>query len=232
MTATRSEMCRTTERSWATKRYVSPNCAWRSSSRLMICAWIDTSSADTGSSQMISDGSTASARAVRMLGQEAHVGQELAHTPGALRAVADDAVHGQRLGDDLAHRHPRIQGAVRILEDHLHPPADRPERVLVERRQVATLEENLPAGRPLELQDAPTRRRLAAARLAHEPERLAAPDLEAHAVDGANEAGPAPEQPAAHLKMLHEVGDLKERGAVAHARTVVGARSRRSASQH
>src|SRR5215831_1858448 len=64
MTATRSEMWRTTERSCATKRYVSPNCAWRSSRRLMICAWIDTSSADTGSSQTISDGSTASARAI------------------------------------------------------------------------------------------------------------------------------------------------------------------------
>ena len=46
------------------KRYVSPNSAWRSSSRLMICAWIDTSSAETGSSHTINDGSMASARAM------------------------------------------------------------------------------------------------------------------------------------------------------------------------
>ncbi len=34
--------------------------------RLMICAWIDTSSADTGSSAMMSAGSAASERAIEM----------------------------------------------------------------------------------------------------------------------------------------------------------------------
>ena len=37
-------------------RYVRPNSSWRSLSRLRICAWIETSSADTGSSQTISFG--------------------------------------------------------------------------------------------------------------------------------------------------------------------------------
>ena len=60
---TRSEMWRTTFRSWAMKTYVSPNSCCRSLSRLRICACTDTSSAETGSSQTISFGLTASARA-------------------------------------------------------------------------------------------------------------------------------------------------------------------------
>ena len=29
----------------------------------------------------------------------------------------------QWLGDNPAHGHPRVQGGIRVLEDHLHPPA-------------------------------------------------------------------------------------------------------------
>src|SRR5437764_379319 len=50
MTATRSEMWRTTDRSWAMNRYVRLNWPCSSSSRLMTCAWIDTSRAEIGSS--------------------------------------------------------------------------------------------------------------------------------------------------------------------------------------
>ena len=64
MTAIRSETCRTSPRSCAITMYVSENSSWSSSSRLTICAWIDTSSADTGSSATISFGRRASARAI------------------------------------------------------------------------------------------------------------------------------------------------------------------------
>ena len=53
ITATRWLMCSTTARSCATKRYDRPNSRCRSTSRLMTCAWTETSSADTGSSQTI-----------------------------------------------------------------------------------------------------------------------------------------------------------------------------------
>ena len=46
------------------KRYVSPKSRCRSLSRFRICAWIETSSAETGSSQTISFGLSASARAI------------------------------------------------------------------------------------------------------------------------------------------------------------------------
>ena len=48
------------------KMYVSPNSDCRSFSRLRICACTETSSAETGSSQTISFGFTASARATPM----------------------------------------------------------------------------------------------------------------------------------------------------------------------
>lgn len=48
------------------KTYVSPNSSWRSAKRFSTCAWIDTSSADTGSSATISFGFVAKARAIPM----------------------------------------------------------------------------------------------------------------------------------------------------------------------
>ena len=61
-----SAMCLTTARSCAMKSRPDPARRCRSTSRLITCAWIETSSADTGSSQTISRGSTASARAMPM----------------------------------------------------------------------------------------------------------------------------------------------------------------------
>jgi hypothetical protein len=66
MTATRSLTLRTTARSWAMNTMVSPWLAFRSSSRLRIWAWTDTSRADTGSSQMSTVGSRISERAIEM----------------------------------------------------------------------------------------------------------------------------------------------------------------------
>ena len=63
-------------------------------------------------------------------------------------------------------------------------------------RQVGALEEDLAAGRLDQAQDRPAERRLAAARLADEPDRLAAADREVDAVHGLDvrdrlaEAGP------------------------------------------
>ena len=61
---TRSEMWRTTFRSCAMNRYVRLNSRWRSLSKFKICACTETSRAETGSSQMISFGLIASARAI------------------------------------------------------------------------------------------------------------------------------------------------------------------------
>src|SRR6478752_2438347 len=66
ITATRSLMFFTTAKSWAMKIIVRPCLAFRSSSRLSTWACTLTSSADTGSSQMINVGSRTSERAMEM----------------------------------------------------------------------------------------------------------------------------------------------------------------------
>ncbi len=66
MTAISGQKCRTIARSWAMNKKAIPNSFCRSPSRLMTCAWMDTSSAETGSSATMSFGFSASARAIPM----------------------------------------------------------------------------------------------------------------------------------------------------------------------
>src|SRR5262249_54637818 len=62
----------------------------------------------------------------------------------------------------------------------------------------------------LQLQHATPRRRLSAPGLAHEPERLAAPDLEADVVDRLDDGGLSSEETAAQVEVLHEVSYLED----------------------
>ena len=117
------------------KTYVRPNSRWRSLSRLRICAWTDTSSADTGSSQTISFGfdrerardadalALAAGELVReavvVLGVEADDLEQLLHAALDL-GVGAELVHLERLGDDEADALARVQRRVRVLEDHHH----------------------------------------------------------------------------------------------------------------
>ena len=145
MTATRSEMCRTTDRSCAMNTYVRPSSSCRSSSRLTTCAWIDTSSAETGSSATISFGlqreragdadalALAAGELVRVavvvLRVEADQLQQVLHR--ALDAVLGlDVLDPERRADDRADGVPRVQRRVRVLEDHLHVAAQRAQLAL------------------------------------------------------------------------------------------------------
>ena len=69
--------------------------------------------------------------AIRHVGQQAHRGQQRGHSLAILGAAGRDAVHRQRLADDVAHLHARIQRAVRILVDHLHAAAEAPGRAVL-----------------------------------------------------------------------------------------------------
>ena len=134
ITATRDAMCRTTARLCAMNTMVSESSSRRSASRFRTCAWIETSSALTGSSA-----TTNSARA-RAPGRSRSAGAGRRRTrresgwrrragarPGCsisrdallARAARTVAVRAQRLGDDRADLHARVQRRVRVLEDHL-----------------------------------------------------------------------------------------------------------------
>ena len=134
ITAMRSEMCLTTERSCEMKIIVSSISRVSRMSRLMICAWMDTSSALTGSSAMMSlrldgegarDGDAlalAAAEFVRIFAdvarREAHAFQQRRHLARHV-AAGDVAVRGERLGERVVDRHARIERRIRVLENHL-----------------------------------------------------------------------------------------------------------------
>src|SRR5713101_1558082 len=116
--------------------------------------------------------------------------QKLAHAGGASCGIALDPMDHDRLGDNLADLHARIQRAVRVLENDLNPPPQRQKLFAFQLCDVDAVIEDLAAGRPLEPQDAPAGRGLATAALADQPEGLAAADREVDAINRLNLTDP------------------------------------------
>ena len=227
MTATRSETCRTIERSWATKRYVEPELALQDSKRLTTCARIETSSAETGSSRIRSswvqrqgardaDSLPLTAgelvrEAVRVLRAQPNRPQQLGDATVSLVPTAGDAVDLEWLADDVANGHAWIQRRVRILEDDLQLTADRAHLLPLEARDVATVDDDRARGRLDQLENGARERGLTTPGLADEPERLALPDLEIDAVDRVHVAHRPLEQALPDRKVLDEVLDAENR---------------------
>jgi hypothetical protein len=114
--------------------------------------------------------------------------------PLALRRRADP-VHEQRLHDELTDRVLRVQRLVWVLEDELHPPPVFAQGACPpQRRHVATVEQDPPRGLARQLDDDPTGRRLAAARLPDQREDLPAVEGQIDAVDGTDDAARPPRQ--------------------------------------
>src|SRR5689334_20107776 len=97
-------------------------------------------------------------------------------------------VHLQRLRDDAADVHARIERSVGVLEYHLHVLPGALHLLARERLQVLSLHKDRARGRTVKLDDGSSGRALAAARLADEAERLAGVDVEADIVDGLHRA--------------------------------------------
>ena len=161
----------------------------------MICAWTETSSAETGSSSTISlrlerqrardaDALALAAgelvrEAVDVLGVQPDAVEQLAHA--APRSwPRGRPVQLQRRADDLADALARVQRRVRVLEDHLHLA---PQRLHRSRGRPCVMSSPrkriVPVGRRRQPHDRARQRGLAAARLADEPERLALVEREA-----------------------------------------------------
>jgi hypothetical protein len=123
----------------------------------------------------------AAAELVRVAVQEVRVQaddvEQLGDPLAALGRRAD-LVDGQRLADDPAHGHPRIQAGIRVLEDHLHPPAGLAQRLATQPGDVDAVEHDLAGRRLVQPQDRPAGGRLAAARFAHQAQGLPAGQVE------------------------------------------------------
>ena len=164
----------------------------------MIWAWIDTSSADTGSSQIDQLGpegqgpghADALALATGELGREPVVVlrvepdqlHDLLDPLLAVRAVGD-AVDRERVPDDRADPAARVQRTVRVLEDHLHVPAERAHPSTGQPADVLAVEGDRAGGDVVQPHDAAGQGGLAAAGLADQAQGLAAADLQADVLD-------------------------------------------------
>src|SRR4051812_11325242 len=163
--------------------------------------------------------------AIRVFRAEADRAQQLVDPLAA--AVTVDAVHAQRLRDDLADRHTRIQRRVRVLEHDLKLAPDLAHLPPLEVRDVAAVEQD-PAGRRLDqLDDCAAERRLPAARLADEAERLPRPDAQVNAVDRVHLADRALEEAGANREVLDEPLDAKDLVALVRLAVDVGRRGGR-----
>ena len=182
----------------ATKSIVRPRRSRSSASRLSTVACTETSSAETGSSAIRISGSSASARAIEMRWRwppenwRGKASSALAGKPDEIEQLAaalvdagarHELVHAQQLG-----RAPGARSCAGLSDEYGS------WKIICTRRRSAggalggehmALDEHLARGRLVEADDAAPERRLAAARLAHEAERLAARDVQVDAVDGA-----------------------------------------------
>ena len=127
----------------------------------------------------------------------------------ALVLVGDGLVDDHRLLDDLRAGLARIERRVRILEDHLHVLALllRTRPLEVER---LALEEDLAGGRLMQTHDAAAQRRLAAAGLADDAERLAAVHLQVDVAQRVQVLRLAADFARADLELLREIVDLEK----------------------
>src|SRR5581483_806972 len=109
---------------------------------------------------------------VRMLRRETDRAQELVDSlPAAVAPVRPRDLQG--LADDVAHRHARVERRIGILEHDLHLAANGAHARAAPATDSAPVEVDATARRLDELENRARQRRLPAARLAHETDRLA-----------------------------------------------------------
>ena len=115
-----------------------------------------------------------------------------------------------RLGDGRSDRHPRIERAVGVLEDDLHPAAHLAQGVGLQAHQVDAVERHLAVRGLAEPDQRAAGGALAAAGLADEAQRLAAADRERDAVDRLHRPDRLLEHAGADREVDLEVLDLDE----------------------
>src|SRR4029077_18517786 len=111
------------------------------------------------------------------------------------------AVYQQTFADDVADRHPGVERADRVLEDHLEVRPHLLHAALRDLCDVLALELDRPFGGLDQPQDRPAQGGLAAPRLAHQPQRLALIDIQVDAVDSLDVADGSLEQAATDRKV-------------------------------
>ena len=147
--------------------------------------------------------------AIRVLGREADDAQQLVNARTPLLAAAAIVDH-ERLADDVADGHARVERCVRVLEDDLHLAANVAQLPPRQVRDVTTVELDLARRRISQPDQRAREGRLATPGLADEPERLPGVDRQIDAVDGMDVPDRALHDPGADREMLVEVFDAED----------------------
>ena len=155
--------------------------------------------------------------------------EQLLHPGPDLRA-ARDPVDPERVADDLLDGLPRVQRRVGVLEDDLHLAAERTQLALGQLGDVPPLEADRALGRVEQAEHEPGGRGLAATRLAHDAERLAAADGQGDVLDGMHGPEPLREHALLDGEVLREVLDLDDRIGRRGAQATAFVRAARSAA--
>src|SRR5687768_1478802 len=137
------------------------------------------------------------------VGVEAHVFQQLLHPLAPLRSALHETVRPQRLSNYVPDGHARVEGGVRVLEDHLHVATHRPQILSLCARDVAPTEDDVPSRRLVELEDGAPRCALSAARLAHQPQGFTLAYGEVKPIYGLHRAALAVEEADAPNGKVH-----------------------------
>ncbi len=195
----------------------------------MICAWIDTSSADTASSAMTSLGLWRASGRCRRAGvgrrktradSGRHAGAAARPAPGAdaparrCPAILDQSMDDDGFGDAVPHRMAGVEGGEGILEDILDVLAQMAPLRRIHRGHVASREANGSARRRDELLQGSPDRRFAAAGFADQGEGLARKNVEADALDRVDPMGHAAEQRLRDVEAPRQVLDLEKRSGI------------------
>ncbi len=120
-------------------------------------------------------------------------------------------MHVQRLAHGLPDASPRTQRPIWILEYSLYPLPVSEHLLPIEAREVGTGEHNLPGGGFLQAQQHATEGGFAAAGFAHQSQRAARMNHEAHIVDRFQFGDDAAEQAAMDREVLAEAAHLDQR---------------------
>ena len=147
---------------------------------------------------------------VDVLGVEPHPLEQVAHA--ALDLLARGAVQAHRRSHDLDRSLARVQRSLRILEDHLHLPSHWPKLAPAGVADVTATEADRSRRRLEQTDQRARKRRLAAARLTDDAQRLTLHQLKGDVVHGVHVRDRAvDQQPSLDREVDHQMFGLQQR---------------------
>jgi len=147
-----------------------------------------------------------------------------------MRSVAGDAIVHRAFDDSVGYRAPRIERAIRVLENDLHPAPKTVERPGAELRHILAVEHDPARSRLDQSRDAARDRRFTRSRFADDAKRLATANLERDRRGGGYVVAAA-QPPGAGIGLGQSLGAQDDRG-IGGDRTLPRLEARHRGDEH